>query len=121
MKTLAEKICHKCHERFKGEGIHCEKCSTRRCYAVAGELFGHLRESLGFGNLVMFTRTWGQAAPPRAIAYQWRFNANGKQYGVEECVLFIELEHLPNVAVFAQHLSDRWKNQCRRQVEESSS
>ena len=91
-----------------------------RCYAAAGEVFGHLRESLGFGELVMFTRTWGQSAPPRVMAYQWTCNAKGERYCYEESVTFVELEHLRSVEAFAEHLSDKWKNQHRRQTEESS-
>lgn len=90
------------------------------CYAAAGELYGHLRTSLGFGELVMFTRTWGESAPPRVMAYQWTFNARGERYCCEELVAFVELEYLRSVESFAEHLSAKWKHQHRRQTEESS-
>ena len=97
-----------------------EATTSLNCYAAAGELFGHLRESLGFGELVMLTRTWGQSAPPRVMAYQWTFKAKGERYCCEESVPFLELEHLRSIESFAAHLSDKWKRQYRRQTGESS-
>lgn len=97
-----------------------EGFAALHCYAAAGELFGRLRESLGFGELVMFTRTWGQSAPPRVMAYQWTFKAKGERYCCEESVPFEELEHLRSIESLASHLSDKWNHQHRRQTEESS-
>ena len=93
---------------------------SSRCYAAAGELYGHLRTSLGFGELVMFTRTWGQSAPPMAMAYQWTFKAKGERYCCEESVSLLKLEYRQRIEAFAEHLSDKWKHQYRRQTEKSS-
>jgi hypothetical protein len=87
------------------------------CYAAAGELFGHLREALGFGELVMFTRTWGDSAPPRVMAYQWTFKAKGERYCIEHSVPLVELEHMRSVEAFASHLSDQWKHQQSQNAE----
>jgi hypothetical protein len=97
-----------------------EKSGVLQCYATAGELFGHLRESLGFGELVMLTRTWGQSAQPRVVAYQWAFKVGGERYCCEEAVALLELEHMQSIQVFAKHLSDKWKHQHKTQTKEPS-
>lgn len=87
-------------------------------YRAAGEVFGRLRESLGFGELVMFTRTWGESAPPRSVAFQWTFKAGDRRYCCEENVSFIELKHLRSVEAFAGRLSDKWKHEHRKTTAE---
>lgn len=90
------------------------------CYAAAGELFGHLRDSLGFGELVMFTRTWGQSAPTRVMAYQWTFNAKGHRYCCDRSVSFDELELARSMKSLADHIAEVWKNEHRKTEEQSA-
>lgn len=83
-------------------------------YRAAGEVFGRLRQALGFGELVMFTRTCGQSASPRAVSFQWAFKAADQRYCCEENVTMIELTNLRSLEAFANHLCDKWKNEHRK-------
>jgi hypothetical protein len=78
-------------------------------YSVAGELFGHLRNSLGFGDLTMSTLTFSGEEQPNAIVYKLLFEHSGRRCTCQECVLFSELKNLRSVEAFSQRLSDKWK------------
>jgi hypothetical protein len=75
-------------------------------HRAAGEIYGRLREQLGFGVLSM-------RADAGQFVFQWRFNANGKQYQSECAILDFELldeyclHNIPNVA-------NAWKNEHRK-------
>ena len=80
-------------------------------YAAAGELFGHLRKALGFGELTMTTRTWGQAKPPNAVVYEWEFDQNGRVYQLAEVVSSEMLFNAWGIEAFARQLAAKWKRQ----------
>lgn len=86
------------------------------CYAayrLAGELFGRLREALGFGELTMTTRTWGNAARPSAVAYQWCVSVKGSPFCYEIDVTFREFQLMKDGGSFAEHQSEKWKRHHR--------
>ena len=82
-----------------------EAMMTQKCFAIAGELYGHLQDLLGFGDLVMF------APDKRMVSYRWTFKAQGKRYGIEETISFCELEQMHSVEDFAKYLSGKWKGE----------
>ena len=120
-----------CCGRGEGTNDDCERCQfireierlkklvmgsgDSRIYSAAGELFGYLRKGLGFGDLVMFERTWGDSTSPQAISYRWGFDANGKRHGIEHTVSIVELEHIRSVDAFAFNIITKWKASIRCQ------
>ena len=78
-------------------------------YAAAGELFGRLRDRLGFGDLVMFSKS------PGVITYQWTYKARSDLYCQEFSVAFDVLAaYSANSLAF--NISEQWK----RKVQEES-
>ena len=75
-------------------------------YAAAGELFGRLRDCLGFGDLAMFSKS------PGVITYQWTFNGRSGLYCQESSVTFEVLAAYSSRSL-AFNISEQWKQKAK--------
>ena len=86
-------------------------------YAVAGELFGYLREACRFGDLDMSTTTFGPGESPKAFVYRLDFEVMNKRCGLQEAVPFFELKQA-RIQSLAEHIIYKWTGKHDRLMEE---
>lgn len=80
-----------------------------RFFANAGELFGCLHNSLGFGELTML-----MSSEQQAMCYNWMFKAKGCLYCCKQFVSFCELESSKDLKALASHIAETWKSEHRK-------
>ena len=91
-----------------------EMSEANREYQIAGEIFGRLRKALGFGELLMFTRTCDAVSLPQTVAYRWEFKIGKRRYFSQEDIPFIKLGTLRSTEAFSQSLAEKWKYEHRK-------
>jgi hypothetical protein len=74
-------------------------------YRIAGELYGRLKQELGFGELVMLSHN-------SSIMFQWDFSAKGKRYRCQEAVSLMSLHHM-DIETLTTQISSGWKREHR--------
>lgn len=77
----------------------------RKCYAMAGEVFGILDEWTPFGELSMYTRFFKQGT---AIVYDWSFHVKKARYSITYCITPEELEIVNNVEFLVDRIKALW-------------
>ena len=84
-------------------------------FRLAGELYGRLRDELGFGNLTMSGKHIGcLPSKPNASWFQWSFKAKEKFFQSEVVIDERELfDSSSNLQLLAQYYADRWKEEAR--------
>ena len=75
-------------------------------YRTAGELFGRLRQSVGFGELVMI-------AEDRAVSFRWTFKSGNERYYCQWTSTDVELSHIEHIESFADDIASGWKAEHR--------
>ena len=77
-------------------------------YKAAGELFGHLRKGLGFGDLTM------SCPDINAVVFHWSFTSDGKRHSQQETIPLEDLPKSNHIKEHAQYLALRWKRDARQ-------
>lgn len=73
-------------------------------YAIAGEVFGHLQDCIGFGEIAMLRPPREREAQP-VIIYRWEFKANGQWHSCEMSIAFDELASLTSAKPLAEYIA----------------
>jgi hypothetical protein len=98
------------NERLKDMTKDVDGSAASDCYAayrLAGELFGRLETSLGFGKLTLHKDA-------RVFVFSWGFTAKGKSYGNQWSLDSREMLMDQHMLDRAESIARKWKAEHRK-------